>query len=107
MEKTSSGLRKSQTSNITPDGWHSAMPHIVVKIRLAYSQAQKEHLAATLASSVVEILDCPMFDDSIGMEVVPQKDWTDNVVIPEIRKKAAIIYKLPGYESVKQGSRLV
>jgi 4-oxalocrotonate tautomerase len=73
------------------------MPHIIAKIRDGYSQAQKERLAAALSRAIVETLDCPQFDVSVGIEGVRQNDWTERVYGPDIRDKAATIFQQPGY----------
>jgi len=72
------------------------MPHIVAKLRSGYSELQKERLASSLAECVVQSLDCPMFDVSVGIEDVPQIDWAESVHRAEVRDKSATIYKLPG-----------
>ena len=75
------------------------MPHVVVKLRSGYSRAHKDRLAATLAASVADTLDCPMFDVSIGIEDVAPNEWSERVYEPDIRDKPATIYKQPGYAS--------
>jgi 4-oxalocrotonate tautomerase len=72
------------------------MPHIIAKIRDGYSQSQKERLAAALSKAVVETLDCPRFDVSVGIEDVRQTDWAERVYRPDIRDKAATIFTQPG-----------
>lgn len=74
------------------------MPHIAVKVREGYSQAEKVRLAEALADAIVETLDCPMFDVSVGIEDVRITNWGDYVYRPDILGKSATIYKEPGYE---------
>ena len=73
------------------------MPHINVKVRLGYSQRQKARLSAALAKAIVETLDCPNFDVSVGIEDVRPADWAERVYEPDILRKRDTIYKQPGY----------
>jgi 4-oxalocrotonate tautomerase len=75
------------------------MPHIIAKVRTGYSQQQKARLAQALARAIVEALDCPDFDVSVGIEDVRPADWAELVYRPEIHAKPKTIYKLPGYTS--------
>jgi len=73
------------------------MPHVVAKVRTGYSERQKARLAQALARAIVEVLDCPDFDVSVGIEDVRPADWTELVYRPEIHAKPKTIYKQPGY----------
>jgi 4-oxalocrotonate tautomerase len=73
------------------------MPHIVVKLRTGYSRAKKERLAKALTGAIVEILDCPHFDVSVGIEDVDPAAWAETVHAPDVLAKPGTIYKRPGY----------
>ncbi len=73
------------------------MPHIVAKVRAGYSRARKQRLANALSNAIVETLDCPRFDVSIGIEDVSPVDWAERVYQPDILAKPGTIYKRPGY----------
>lgn len=75
------------------------MPHIVAKIRAGYPKAQNVRLAKALSKAIVETLDCPNFDVSVGIEEVRRADWTERVYQPDVLAKANTIYKVPGYAS--------
>jgi 4-oxalocrotonate tautomerase len=73
------------------------MPHIIVKVRAGYPQAKKARLAEALSKAIVETLDCPTFDVSIGIEDVAPTDWAECVYRPDILDKPETIYREPGY----------
>ena len=73
------------------------MPHICVKVREGYSRARKVRLSEALANAIVETLDCPAFDVSVGIEDVAPEEWADRVYHPDIAAKSKTIYKRPGY----------
>ncbi len=73
------------------------MPHIVAKVRAGYLKEQKVRLAKALAKAIVETLDCPNFDVSVGIEDVRPADWADRVYRPDVLAKPETIYKQPGY----------
>ena len=73
------------------------MPHIIAKVRAGYSQALKHRLARALSTTIVEVLDCPTFDVSVGIEDVRPVDWTQHVYEPDIRDRAETIFQQPGY----------
>jgi phenylpyruvate tautomerase PptA (4-oxalocrotonate tautomerase family) len=60
------------------------MPHIVVKLRAGYSGARKARLAKALTTAIVQTLDCPAFDVSVGIEDVSPADWTDGVARADV-----------------------
>jgi 4-oxalocrotonate tautomerase len=56
---------------------------------------------APLSKALVETLDCPDFDVSIGIEDVRPADWVERVYEPDILGKPDTMYKQPGYAPLK------
>jgi 4-oxalocrotonate tautomerase len=73
------------------------MPHVVVKVRTGYAQAKKARLADALSKALVETLDCPKFDVSVGIEDIEPDDWAEHVYRPDILGRPETIYLQPGY----------
>src|SRR3954447_9438116 len=77
-----------------------AMPHVIVKLWPGKSEQQKKTLADKITRAVMDTLHYGEESVSVGFEEVPAKQWMANVYEPDIRAKAATIYKKPGYSSI-------
>lgn len=76
------------------------MPHVIVKLWPGKSEQQKKALADKITRAVMDTLHYGQESVSVGLEVVPAKEWMAKVYEPDIRSKPDTIYKKPGYTSV-------
>jgi phenylpyruvate tautomerase PptA (4-oxalocrotonate tautomerase family) len=77
------------------------VPHIIAKVRSGYSRAQRKRLATALSKAIVDALDCPYFDVSVGIEEVRPTDWDERVYKSDILGKLDTLYKHPGQAAPK------
>lgn len=73
------------------------MPHVSVKLWPGRSEEDKQRLADAIVEDVVRITGSSESSVSVSIEDVPPGDWKEEVYDPEIRDKADILYKKPGY----------
>jgi 4-oxalocrotonate tautomerase len=74
------------------------MPHVIVKLYAGKTEQQKSDLAERIAAAVTAALGSKDASISVGIEEFDPTDWKDAVFTPDIRDKAATLYKKPGYE---------
>jgi len=74
------------------------MPHVIVKLWPGKSEQQKRRLAAAIAKNVASVLNYGDESVSVALEEVAAAEWGEKVYRPDIVKKAATLYKKPGYE---------
>ena len=73
------------------------MPHVIVKLWPGKSERQKARLAEAIARDVMEVLHYGEESVSVAMEEVAPEQWAEQVYRPDIVRKAAQLYKKPGY----------
>jgi 4-oxalocrotonate tautomerase len=73
------------------------MPHVSVKLWPGRSEEDKKRLAEAIADDVVRITGCSPASVSVSIEDVPSDQWKERVYDPEVRDKAGLLYKKPGY----------
>lgn len=73
------------------------MPHVSVKLWPGRSEEEKQRLADAIVEDVVKITGSSESSVSVSIEDVPSGDWKEEVYDPEIRDKASLLYKKPGY----------
>ena len=73
------------------------MPHVSVKLWPGRSEEDKKRLAEAITDDVVRITGSSPASVSVSIEDVPSDQWKARVYDPEIRDKADILYKKPGY----------
>src|SRR4051812_27368185 len=91
--------RCSRSAFIRPSR-EEAMPHIIVKLWPGRSEQEKKTLAEKITRAVMDTLHYGEESVSVGFEEVPAEQWLAKVYEPDIRAKAATIYKKPGYSSI-------
>ncbi|WP_319582536.1 tautomerase family protein [uncultured Pseudodesulfovibrio sp.] len=74
-----------------------AMPHVSVKLWPGRSEEDKKRLAEAIADDVVRFTGASPASVSVSIEDIPSNEWKERVYDPEIRDKADILYKKPGY----------
>jgi 4-oxalocrotonate tautomerase len=94
MESPSIGSNTSQTNSTEDD---DAMPHVIVKLWPGKSEQQKRRLAQAIADDVMKVLRYGEESVSVAFEEVDADDWGEKVYEPDIVRKAATLYKKPGY----------
>ena len=77
------------------------MPHVIVKLWLGKSEAQKKKLAQEVTNAVTSTLHYGAESVSVGIEEVDSRDWTGKVYDPDILGKAETLYKKPGYGALR------
>jgi len=77
------------------------MPHVIVKLWLGKSEAQKKKLAQEVTNAVTSTLHYGAESVSVGIEEVDSRDWTEKVYDPDILGKAGTLYKKPGYGALR------
>lgn len=73
------------------------MPHIIVKLWLGKSDAQKTRLADQITTDVMGTLGYGEESVSVAFEEVEPQDWAEKVYQPDIAQNARNLYKQPGY----------
>ena len=73
------------------------MPHVIVKLWPGKSEQQKRRLAEAITRDVATVLNYGDESVSVALEEVSPADWAERVYRPDIVKKAATLYKKPGY----------
>jgi 4-oxalocrotonate tautomerase len=73
------------------------MPHVSVKLWPGRSEEEKKRLAKAISDDVVRITGCSPASVSVSIEDVPSDQWKERVYDPEVRDKAELLYKKPGY----------
>jgi 4-oxalocrotonate tautomerase len=73
------------------------MPHVSVKLWPGRSEEEKKRLAEAISDDVVRITGCSPASVSVSIEDVPSGQWKERVYDPEVRDKADLLYKKPGY----------
>ncbi|WP_320188367.1 tautomerase family protein (plasmid) [Agrobacterium rosae] len=74
------------------------MPHIIMKIAIGKSDAEKIELAQALTAAVISTIMCDERFVSVAIEDVEVADWMEKVYQPEIVSKSGLIYKQPEYD---------
>jgi 4-oxalocrotonate tautomerase len=74
-----------------------AMPHVIVKMYPAKSEAQKQQIADELTRALIAVTGHSPDAVSVGIEEVQPSDWLEGVYRPDIVGKSDTIYKKPGY----------
>ncbi len=74
------------------------MPHVIVKLFAGRSEAQKQQIAEAVARAVIASAGSSEAAVSVSIEDVDPEHWNETVFEPDIRGKAATLYKKPGYE---------
>jgi 4-oxalocrotonate tautomerase len=74
-----------------------AMPHVSVKLWPGRSEEDKKRLAEAITDDVVRFTGASPASVSVSIEDIPSDEWKERVYDPEIRDKAGILYKKPGY----------
>ena len=73
------------------------MPHVSVMLWPGRSEEDKKRLAEAITEDVVRITGASPASVSVSIEDVPSDEWKERVYDPEIRDKADLLYKKPGY----------
>ena len=73
------------------------MPHVIVKLWPGKSEQQKRRLAEAITRDVATVLNYGDESVSVALEEVTPAEWAEKVYRPDIVKKAATLYKKPGY----------
>jgi 4-oxalocrotonate tautomerase len=73
------------------------MPHVSIKLFPGRSEAQKAKLAEQVTAAVMSAIGSSESSISVTIEDVAGSMWTETVYNPEIRDKADVLYKKPGY----------
>ncbi len=74
------------------------MPHVIVKMVVGRSEAQKAKLAEDITNAVMATAQCAEAAVSVSIEDIAPDRWTDDVYGPDIRGNWAKLYKKPDYE---------
>ena len=77
------------------------MPHVIVKLWPGKSEQQKTRLAEEITKDVMAVLHYGDESDSVAIEEVKSKDWTEKVYKPDIKDKWDKLYKKPGYDPLE------
>lgn len=76
------------------------MPHVTIKcFDRDFTDQQKERLAKALTTVVLENFDTYEGAVSIALVPVPEPDWHQAVVVPEITGRAHLLIKTPNYRA--------
>jgi 4-oxalocrotonate tautomerase len=73
------------------------MPQGIVKLWPGKSEAQKHRLAQAITQDVMKVLHYGDASVSVAFEEVDAKDRAEQVYQADIVRKAATLYKKPGY----------
>jgi 4-oxalocrotonate tautomerase len=74
------------------------LPHVTIKhFPASLDDEQRSDLAAALTAAVQRAFDCPEGVVSIALEAVPADAWHEQVYVPEILDRAALLCKTPDY----------
>ncbi|OIQ50131.1 Tautomerase PptA [Pseudodesulfovibrio hydrargyri] len=73
------------------------MPHVSVMLWPGRSEEDKKRLAEAITEDVVRITGASPASVSVSIEDVPSDEWKERVYDPEVRDKADLLYKKPGY----------
>ncbi|WFS61914.1 tautomerase family protein [Pseudodesulfovibrio thermohalotolerans] len=73
------------------------MPHVSVKLWPGRSEEDKQRLADAIVEEVVKYTGASRSSVSVSIEEISFGDWKEKVYDPDIRDKADILYKKPGY----------
>ncbi|MGI3899059.1 MAG: tautomerase family protein [Janthinobacterium lividum] len=74
------------------------MPHIIVKMYPAKSEAQKQQIADEVTKAIMSATGHGPDPISVAIEEVQPSDWVEAVFRPDILAKPETIYKKPGYD---------
>jgi 4-oxalocrotonate tautomerase len=74
------------------------MPHVIVKMLVGRSEAQKAKIAAEVTKAIMEGAHCAETSVSVSIEDIAPDRWTEDVYEPDIRGHWETLYKKPGYE---------
>jgi 4-oxalocrotonate tautomerase len=74
------------------------MPHVIVKMYPAKSEAQKQRIADEVAKAVMAVTGHGSDAVSVGIEEVQPSRWAEDVYRSDILGKPATMYKKPGYD---------
>jgi 4-oxalocrotonate tautomerase len=74
------------------------MPHVIVKMYPAKSEAEKQRIAEEVTKTIVAVTGHGPDAVSVGIEEIQPSDWAEGVYRPDILGKPATIYKKPGYD---------
>ncbi|THV42209.1 tautomerase family protein [Glycomyces buryatensis] len=74
------------------------MPHVNIKhFPRDFTAEQRERLSEAVTTVVAKHLDTPRGAVSIALEPVPEAEWSDTVVVPEITGREHLLIKTPNY----------
>lgn len=73
------------------------MPHVSVKLWPGRSEEEKKELAEAITEDVVRITGSSHASVSVSIEDIPSSEWKERVYDPEVRDKAELLFKKPGY----------
>jgi 4-oxalocrotonate tautomerase len=74
------------------------VPHVSIKHFPAPLTAEREAaLVAAVTSAVTEAFGCRPGVVSVALEPVPEDAWNDEVYLPEIVGRRALLRKVPDY----------
>ncbi len=76
------------------------MPHVIVKMLVGRSEAQKAAIAEAVTKAVMETARCAENSVSVAIEDIAPEEWDAKVLDPDIRGRKASLYKKPGYAEV-------
>jgi len=81
------------------------MPHIIVKLYNGKSEQEKKELSAKIVKDVVESTGCTEASVSLAVQEYAPEDWAEKVFRPDIMDCPGRLYKSPGYDPYKGGSK--
>jgi 4-oxalocrotonate tautomerase len=73
------------------------MPHVIVKLQVGRSEAQKARIAEEVARAIMASANCAEAAVSVSIEDVAAEDWAEKVYRPDIAGRSGQLYKKPGY----------
>lgn len=73
------------------------MPHIIVKIAIGRSEAEKKKLAEEITKAVMNVTIAEADFVSVSIHEVVKEDWKEQVYKPDILEHWDKLYKEPNY----------
>lgn len=73
------------------------MPHIIVKLWVGKTEAQKKKLTEELTKTAMSVIGYSAGSFSVAIEDFEPKDWKEKVFIPDILNQQDKLYKKPEY----------
>jgi 4-oxalocrotonate tautomerase len=74
------------------------MPHVIVKLVVGRSDAQKAKIAEEVTKAVMATANCAEKAVSVSIEDIAAEDWVEAVYKPDILARPETLVKKPGYD---------